>query len=184
MFQKLLSLNGHHSLGYPNIVLENLLTQFHRIKTNGLLIRKILILKKISGAFWRGYVQSSGPKTMGELKTGLCLAWTKVSSPPLRPTTPNQLPSLPQPLKNVIKSKGELSGLWNCPWIWKNCKHGLFTCRASTTEQLRMKCFFFFVQKKRSRSFEIPHTIQRESKVCMRLIWLQQLVLPEFCRNP
>ena len=104
---------------------------------------------------------------MGELKTGLRLAWTKVSFPPLRPTTPNQLPSLPRPLKNVTKSKGELSGLWNCPWIWKNCKHGLFTCRASTTEQLRMKCFFFFVQKKGHEVLKYP--IQSKGKA--RFVW-------------
>ena len=165
------------------------LSQFYRIKTNGPLIRKIVILKKISGAILTSLCSRPVPKTMGELKTGLRLAWRKVSyppPPPLRPTTPNQLPSLPRPLKNVMKSKGKLSGLWNCPWIGKNCKHGLFTCRASTTEQSRMKCFFFslFKKKKRSRSCEIPHTIQRESKVCMRLNWLLQLVLPEFCRNP
>ena len=105
---------------------------------------------------------------MGELKTGLRLAWTKVSSPPpLRPTTPNQLPSLPWPLKNVIKSKGELSGLWNCPWIWKNCKHGLFTCRASTTEQLRMKCIFFFFKKKGHEVLKYP--IQSKGKA--RFVW-------------
>ena len=105
---------------------------------------------------------------MGELKTGLRLAWTKVSFPPLRPTTPNQLPSLPRPLKNVIKSKGELSGLWNCPWIWKNCKHGLFTCRASTTEQLRMKCIFFLCSKKKGHEV-LKYPIQSKGKV--RFVW-------------
>ena len=176
MFQKLLSLNGHHSFGYPNIVLENLPTNSQDLNPE----------ENLGSNFDEVTYSLPVQKQWENWKRGY--AWHGQKSlpppPPLRPTTPNQLPSLPWPLKNVIKSKGELSGLWNCPWIWKNCKHGLFTCRASTTEQLRMKCILFFVQKKRSRSFEIPHTIQRESKVCMRLIWLLQLVLPEFCRNP
>ena len=49
--------------------------------------------------------------------------------------------------------------------------------------------FLFVCSKKKKKvkdcmGYEIPHTIQRESKVCMRLNWLLQLVLPEFCRNP
>ena len=50
------------------------LSQFYRIKTNGPLIRKIVILKKISGAILTSLCSRPVPKTMGELKTGLRLA--------------------------------------------------------------------------------------------------------------
>ena len=129
---------------------------------------------------------------MGELKTGLRLAWRKVSYPPsLRPTTPNQLPSLPRPLKNVMKSKGKLSGLWNCPWICKNCKHGLFTCRASTTEQFRMKCFFFSLfEKKKKKGHEfLKYPIQSKGKAkfvwdstgCYNLFYLSSVEIHSCC---
>ena len=128
---------------------------------------------------------------MGELKTGLRLAWRKVSYPPsLRPTTPNQLPSLPRPLKNVMKSKGKLSGLWNCPWICKNCKHGLFTCRASTTEQFRMKCFFFLCSKKKKKGHEfLKYPIQSKGKAkfvwdstgCYNLFYLSSVEIHSCC---
>ena len=127
---------------------------------------------------------------MGELKTGLRLAWRKVSyPPPPLPTTPNQLPSLPRPLKNVMKSKGKLSGLWNCPWIGKNCKHGLFTCRASTTEQSRMKCFFFSLFKKKKGHEVVKYPIQSKGKAkfvwdstgCYNLFYLSSVEIHSCC---
>ena len=124
---------------------------------------------------------------MGELKTGLGLAWRKVSYPPPPPphypkpapffaTTPEKRHEKQRENFRLMKLSMDRQKLQT----WVIHLQG-FNDRTVQNEML----FFFFVQKKkRSRSCEIPHTIQRESKVCMRLNWLLQLVLPEFCRNP
>ena len=124
---------------------------------------------------------------MGELKTGLRLAWRKVSYPPPPPHYPKPAPFFATTPEKRNEKQRETFRLMKLSMDMQKLQTWVihlqgFNDRTVQNEML----FFFFVKKKkkRSRSFEIPHTIQRESKVCMRLNWLLQLVLPEFCRNP